>query len=92
MNFPGKLTIPPDVLLQEVGEEVVLLNLRNGTYYGLNPVGAAMLRGIRDGRDLEEVRETILNDFEVAVEELGRDMAELIDQMLACRLLCIEKD
>ena len=34
--------VPKDVLFQDLGEEVVLLEVESGQYYGLNEVGARM--------------------------------------------------
>ncbi|MEK4033167.1 PqqD family protein [Methylocystis sp. IM3] len=87
MNSVDNLVISPDILVQEVGEEIVLLDLRNGTYYGLNQVGACMFRCIRDGKALEEARESLLDEFEVAPDELDRDIAQLVEELLARRLL-----
>ena len=37
-----RASIPPDVLLQELQGESVLLNLSSGRYFGLNGVGTRM--------------------------------------------------
>lgn len=88
MKFQGRLTLSPDVLLQEVGDEIVLLDLRNGTYYGLNPVGACILRCIKDGEDLDGAHAKLLNEFDVGPGVLESDMAQLVKELLTRRLLC----
>ncbi len=86
-----RLILSPEVLAQEVGEEIVLLDLSNGTYYGLNPVGACIFRCIKEGKDIDEARASLLDDFDVGPEELERDIAELVDELLARRLLRVKE-
>jgi hypothetical protein len=50
MNLSDKVSIPTQVMARTVGDETVILDLANGTYYGLDPVGARMWQLMSEGQ------------------------------------------
>lgn len=72
------VAVSPDVLWQEVQGEVILLDLGQGQYFSLDPVGCRMwkllLGGITVGEAVEQLREV----FEVDADRLRADLLELV--------------
>jgi hypothetical protein len=83
----GTLRIPDYVVSREVGEETVLLNLESGNYFGLNPMGARIWKGLVEGRTGAEIESSILGEFDVTPEVVARDYADLTASLLAAGLL-----
>lgn len=81
MALAAKLTISDDVVARQVGGETMLLDLASGTYFGLNAVGGRFWQLVESEVSPQEARDTILAEYEVAAEELDRDLAELVDQL-----------
>jgi Coenzyme PQQ synthesis protein D (PqqD) len=51
---PAKCVVPNrDVVVRNLNGERVLLNLKNGVCYGLDPVGATVWEQLESGRTLE---------------------------------------
>ena len=75
----------PDLLHRELGGETVLLDLDQGTYYGLDEVGTSIWRALQtesgDPRPLEEVHAELLEEYEVGAEELWTDLLALVDEL-----------
>ena len=46
-------------------DEAAILNLKTGIYYGLDPVGARIWNLIQTPRQLKEILETLLNEYDV---------------------------
>ena len=44
-----RYTPAPNIFARELGNEIVILNLQTGTYFGLNPVGARLWQLIEEG-------------------------------------------
>jgi len=68
----------------EVEDERVLLHTETGTYYGLNPIGARVLRIVEemDGVSIRSVVDQLHTDFpEVDHDRLTEDVLEFIDEM-----------
>jgi hypothetical protein len=87
MNLSDKLTIPPQVMARQVGEETVILDLASGTYFGLDPVGARIWQLLAEGGTLAEVCETMLSEYEVSQEEIERDVIRLAEELSAKQLI-----
>ncbi len=73
----------PDQVSCDLGSEAAVLNLKDGLYYGLNPVGARVWNLIGQPRSLASIRDAIVAEFDVAPEACERDLADLIDHLLA---------
>lgn len=79
--------VPERVLMRLVGEELVLLNLDEENYYGLNAVGARLMQFAETGATLEEIVERMLTEFEVKREQLELDVRTVAADLIAAGLL-----
>ena len=70
-----------------LGGEVMILNLENGVYYGLDPVGARIWELLQEPRTILEIRDALLQEFEVEPERCEKDLLGLIDAMMEARLV-----
>lgn len=64
-----------------LGEEAAILNLRNNVYYGLDPVGARVWTLLQQPRSVTELRDALLEEFEVDAERCERDLLGLLEKM-----------
>ena len=91
MAMSSRVTIRPDVLARNVGDETVILDLGSGTYFGLDPVGARIWslldNGSGEGRSLNDVRDAMLAEFDVSREVLERDLVRLAESLRAQKLI-----
>jgi len=73
-----------------VGGEAVILHLKQGTYYGLNEIGAIIWTNLQKPKTIGELEELMLADFDVSKEEAERDLQQLLEQMEASGLIVVE--
>jgi Coenzyme PQQ synthesis protein D (PqqD) len=83
LSLSDSITIPDDVLFRELDGEAVLLNLKTGTYFGLNPVATRMWQVIAEQHSLARVLETLADEYEVDRQGLEHDLLELARQLCA---------
>jgi hypothetical protein len=81
MTLSDRVEIPSQVMTRTVGEEVVMLDLASGTYFGLDPVGARIWELMVDGMTLGEIRDQMLAEYEVTQEEIERDILRLAEEL-----------
>lgn len=74
MNFLHRVKIPAQVLARQIGEETVILDLDSGTYFGLDPVGARMWSLMAEGLTLSNVRDKLLLEYDVDINQLEADL------------------
>jgi len=89
MNLSNKVKIPAQVMVRVVGDETVILDLANGTYYGLDPVGACIWQLMAEGQTLAEICEAMLEKYEVTRENIERDVVNLGQTLLGKNLVSI---
>lgn len=71
----------PDQLTSDLSEEAVVLNLRDGVYYGLDAVGARIWELLSEPRAVAEVRDTLVAEYEVDRERCEQDLITLVSDL-----------
>lgn len=76
------------ISLTEVDDEVVLLDLDTGAYFGLNHVGAKLLSVLHSDGTVSNAIEQISERYKIDIQQVERDINELIEQLLEQNLIC----
>lgn len=76
-----------DQIACDVGDESVILNLKDGVYYGLNPVAAAVWKSIQEEKKVMEIRDMLIQEYEVEPEVCTDDLLTLLSQLAMWRLV-----
>lgn len=71
----------PEQVSCPLGEESAILNLKNTVYYGLNPVGARVWNLLQQARSVGELRDALLDEYDVEEVRCERDLLELLERM-----------
>jgi hypothetical protein len=79
----SSVVVARDQLSTDAGEESVILNLKNEVYYGLEGVGARVWHMVKKPRRIAELRDAILEEFDVDPTRCERDLMELLERLLA---------
>jgi len=81
VSIESAVRITDDVIFNDLQGEVVLLNLKTGIYFGLDPVGTRIWQLIQDHGVLGPVRDAMLQEFEVSAERLWEDLRDLVGRL-----------
>ena len=79
----------PDVLCQDVGGEVVLLDLDSERYFGLDPVGTRIWHLIDQDLPLLQVLETLCAEYDAPRDRLETDLLALVAQLADAGLVTV---
>jgi len=71
----------------DLAGEAAILNMKNGVYYGLNPVGARIWNLIQQPKTVSDVLHTLLEEYEVDSDRCERDLVELLQKLAAQDLI-----
>jgi hypothetical protein len=80
----------PEVLVQELEGEAVLLNLASERYFGLDDVGTRIWQHLLNHGRLDRVCEEMQDEFEVDTETLRADVLRLIEELIAAGIVTVE--
>jgi hypothetical protein len=64
-----------------LGDEVTILQMHTGLYYGLDPVGTHVWNLIRQPRAIQEILETLLAEYEVEPANCEADLLALLENL-----------
>ena len=70
-----------------LGDEAVILGMRDGVYYGLAAVGARIWTLLATPRRVSELVRIISDEFEVSPEQCERDVLALLDDLAGRELI-----
>jgi hypothetical protein len=89
MNLPDttRIVVSKEQVSCDLAGEAAILNLKNGVYYGLNPVGARIWSLLKEPRTIAEIRETLINEYEVDVLQVETDIQDLLNQLADQQLI-----
>jgi len=89
MKREDRVAVRDGVMFNRVGDEVVLLDLDSGTYYGLDAVGGRLWDLISGSATIGEAIDTMLEEYEVEREVLESDVLRLVDELREKGLISI---
>ena len=73
--------ISPRVYARAFGEEMVLLDFGLGEYFGLDPVGADVWRGLEAGEPVSQIVDGIVARYDVTREAALADVLSLLAEL-----------
>lgn len=82
----------PDQVSSDLSGESVILNLKSGTYFGLNEVGSSVWQFIQEPRTVSDVCEAILAEYDVDAQTCETEVQALLVDLLAAQLVEIRDE
>ena len=73
--------VSADQLSTRLGDEIVILGLRDSVYYGLSDVGARIWDLIQTRRTLGEIVSVLVDEYDVSREEAAAGVDQLIKEL-----------
>ena len=67
--------------------EVVILNMKDDVYYGLDQIGGSIWSLIQEPITFGEIIQTLLNEFDVEYQHCSKDVLALLEDMLSKGLI-----
>lgn len=82
LSLSSRVRCPDHVLYRDLQDELVLLELKRGVYFGLDTVGTRIWHLLRDQRALHEVLATLVHDYDVTEAQGAEDILALVGELL----------
>lgn len=67
-----------DVVFRDLQGETVLLNLKTGFYFGLDPMGTRIWQLIQEHGSLRQIRDALLEEYEVPEGQCENDLVKFV--------------
>lgn len=76
----------------DLAGESVILHLKSGVYYGLNDIGAQIWNLIQQPKTVRELRDSILQEYEVEPAQCESDLLALLQDLAAAELIEVKDE
>jgi hypothetical protein len=76
-----------DLMEAELGDELVALDPNAGDCFGFNSVATSVWRQLQEPKSFEELRDALLEEYEVDQQRCARELQELLDDLSARGLI-----
>jgi hypothetical protein len=86
------VVVAKDQVYSDLAEEMVIMNLKTGKYYGLNFVGARVWNLIQNSIRVRDIRDTLLREYDVDSVQCESDLLLLLKDMEANGLIDIKDE
>lgn len=90
IDLNTRLGVPPQVMTRVVGDELVLLDIAKGVYFGLDGVGKSIWESLADGQSLEQAASAVASEYEVDGSQATSDVIAFANDLVGRELLYIE--
>jgi len=81
------VSVTKDQVSCSLGSEAAILNMKDGIYYGLDPVGAQIWKLLQTPRRIVEIQQFLLQEYDVEPERCQTDLLALLEDLLGAGLI-----
>lgn len=82
VNLDTTIVRNTDLMAVPMDGDLVMMSISQGTYYGINPVGARIWALLEQPASVAVLCDTIVREFEVTAEQCQQDVLQFVEQML----------
>jgi hypothetical protein len=75
-----------------LGDEVVILGLKTGSYYSLDLVGLFVWNLVQEPRKVIDIRDAILNEYDVDLATCEQDLLALLHELADKHLIDVRQE
>lgn len=75
------LKISKNIVVEELGEDLIILDLISGEYFEANELGSLIINELKKNQDIEQIKKTIMQKFNVKDAVAEDDLMKFINQL-----------
>jgi hypothetical protein len=78
-----------EVIASEVENELVMMSLKNGKYYGIDSIGGDIWKMLEGPLKVSEICDRLMKQYKVDSQTCERDVFEFLDQLIEQELIAV---
>lgn len=84
------ITKNPSIISSRMDDEVVMMSIEKGNYYGLNPVAAEIWEMLTGPMTVQSVCDRLMEAFDVGQEQCHREVFSYLEKLATEGLIVVE--
>jgi Coenzyme PQQ synthesis protein D (PqqD) len=86
-SFTKRVIVPPETLVNVVGDETVIMSLKSQCFFGLDEVGTGMWKALTSSQSIQAAYDALLREYDVEGDSLRHDLEQLVEQLIERQLI-----
>jgi len=86
-QYTGNWTTAPDVVVQRLGDAMVIVQLQTDAILELNETAARLVELLTDGKTVEEAVEALAGEYAANAEDVRKDVQQTLASLAAEQVL-----
>ena len=78
------------VVEAEMNNEMVMMEIETGSYFGVNEVGARIWKLLAEPKTVSDICDTLQLEFEVDADTCVQDVKKYLEQLIEDKLITVE--
>ncbi|GAB4303350.1 MAG: PqqD family protein [Marinilabiliales bacterium] len=91
IKLTDKVGRHPDMLYSQLDDEIVMMSIENGEYYGLNEIASRIWELLKKDMQVSDIISELMNEYEVDEETCKNDVFEFLSEMMEKKLIQIKQ-
>lgn len=91
LTLTSRVRINEDVAFRDLDGEMVLLNLRTGVYFGLDPIGTRIWQLLRAGQSLQTIVASLVAEYDVTAARSEADLLDFVARLRGHQLVDVSR-
>lgn len=91
-DYGQRLTFAPDVIVQTIDGEALILKLQDEEVFSLNATAARIAQLIADGQRLDALIDILCSEYGTSRNDVEREVGSLVQALLSKGLVVIDRD
>jgi hypothetical protein len=87
IDINARIARNEEIVSGKMDDEIVMMSIEQGEYYGINPVGSRIWELLEQPRTAAGLCDILLEEYDVPAEECRRDVLEFLRQLFARKLV-----
>jgi hypothetical protein len=88
----ASVVVSSDLLVSEFGTELVILNLEDGVYYGLEDVGLRIWKLVQKPTTIAAILDVLVAEYDIDGDRCERDVRALLGELSRRGLVSIREE
>jgi len=79
-----------EVIASEVEDEVVMMSLKNGKYYGLDNIGGDIWKMLEEPQSVIDVCRKLMQEYKVDIDTCKKDVLVFIEDLIEQEIILVD--
>jgi hypothetical protein len=89
LNINSKVQRNPDLLFHDIDGEIVMLDIEEGRYYGLDMIGSRIWELVEHPVVISQLITTLIAEFDVNFENCKNDVMDFLKELALKKLILV---